>query len=51
MLYIKVTLCVTGGFSQQKTKSICINVKILGIKPSRFSSMVANGFFFFNHFR
>lgn len=40
MLYIKVTLCVTDCFSQHKIKSICINVKILRIKPSRFSSMV-----------
>lgn len=46
MLYIKVTWCVTGCFSQHKVKSICINAKILGIKPSRFSSMVDNGLYF-----
>lgn len=51
MLYIKVTLSVTDCFSQHKIKIVCINVKILRIKPSRFSSMVDNGLFFLNHFR
>ena len=45
MLYIKVTLCVTDCFSQHKIKSICINVKLWRIKPSRFFSMVDNEWF------
>lgn len=49
MLYITVTFCVTNCFSQHKIKSICINVKMLRIKPSRFSSMVDDGLFFLDH--